>query len=633
MAVVTDAYDRVTMALDNATGFHPTSGGDWRCPAHDDSNASLSVNRNDKGVLLHCHAGCPVDDVLAAVGLSKTDLFDEPAKGNGKAEIIATYDYTDEQGTLLFQVVRLAPKDFRQRRPDGRGGWEWKMTGTRRVPYRLPKVINAVTNGYTVFICEGEKDVHALEGAGEVATCNPGGAGKWRPEFAEFFVGADVVVVADKDRPGRIHARRVADSLEGKVERVTVVEAVTGKDVYDHLAAGHRVDDLFILDRAEIEGGEEEPPPPEPPPDYDGEPQGEADVVVLPSPFEIMDAAELVRRVRSKPPVGWLIQPVWPADAYGVLAAEQKAGKTWANLDLVVSVASGTPWMGIYPVQRPGQVLVFLGEGGERKMLRRLEAICAQRGLVLEDLPIRLCFRVPHLTSGDHMERLKMELEAHPPVLVVVDPLYLAARGAKGSQLYEMGEHLEAVQQVAQRHDAALLIVHHWNKTGEGKGAKRMTGVGPGEWGRVLISVSVRSKTTDKATRATQAVLDWEFEGDEIPEMEVRTMRRVWSEDPDDLDSPMHYEVCEVEMTDEDEGDPDGYSPSVRKVLSLLTDEWMTVQHIGDLTAESGRPLKKRTIQEALKQLHKDGKAQPFGSVGEAYRWRLQPSWTTGEGE
>lgn len=42
--------------------------------------------------------------------------------------IVATYDYTDAHGELLFQVVRYHPKDFRQRRPDGKGGWVWKLT-------------------------------------------------------------------------------------------------------------------------------------------------------------------------------------------------------------------------------------------------------------------------------------------------------------------------------------------------------------------------------------------------------------------------------------------------------------------------------------------------------------------------
>jgi len=86
----------------------------------------------------------------------------------------------------------------------------WKLGETRRVLYRLPQVIEAVKAGKTIYIPEGEKDVHAIEQAGGVATCNPGGAGKWKREYAESLRGAQVVVVADKDTPGRKHARDVA---------------------------------------------------------------------------------------------------------------------------------------------------------------------------------------------------------------------------------------------------------------------------------------------------------------------------------------------------------------------------------------------------------------------------------------
>ena len=44
------------------------------------------------------------------------------ATRNGKA-IAAIYDYSDATGRLVFQVVRFDPKDFRQRRPNGNGGW------------------------------------------------------------------------------------------------------------------------------------------------------------------------------------------------------------------------------------------------------------------------------------------------------------------------------------------------------------------------------------------------------------------------------------------------------------------------------------------------------------------------------
>ena len=101
-------------------------------------------------------------------------------RANSQHKIVASYDYTDEFGTLLFQVVRLAPKTFRQRRPDGKGGWIWNLEGVTRVLYRLPDLMEALALERRVFVVEGEKDVESLARLGIVATCNPGGAGKWR---------------------------------------------------------------------------------------------------------------------------------------------------------------------------------------------------------------------------------------------------------------------------------------------------------------------------------------------------------------------------------------------------------------------------------------------------------------------
>ena len=185
------AFDRVRNALSEATGYTPPrEGGDWRCPAHDDESPSLSLKNGDGKVILHCHVGCDPKDVVAALGLRTADLWDEPRAANAPpSREVAAYDYTDEAGALLFQVVRYEPKAFRQRRPDGNGGWVWKLDDTRRVLYRL-RVIEAVASDELVFVVEGEKDVHAVERAGYTATCNSGGAstspkaaGKWRPSI------------------------------------------------------------------------------------------------------------------------------------------------------------------------------------------------------------------------------------------------------------------------------------------------------------------------------------------------------------------------------------------------------------------------------------------------------------------
>lgn len=218
-----------------------------KCPAHDDHRQSLSLGVGDDGrVLVNCHAGCAPDAVCEALGITLADLFAEEPSGNGKREIVATYDYVDERGELLYQVVRFTPKDFRQRRPDGAGGWTWKVAGTRRVLYRLQQVLFTAAIGGTVYVVEGEKDVHALEAAGVVATTSPAGAGKWRPEYSEALTGAHVVVVADRDDPGRQHALQVAASLEGKAQSVRILEAAVGKDAADHLAAGKTVQELVV---------------------------------------------------------------------------------------------------------------------------------------------------------------------------------------------------------------------------------------------------------------------------------------------------------------------------------------------------------------------------------------------------
>ena len=228
-------------------------GGCWmaRCPAHEDRQASLSIARGtEQPVVLHCQAGCDTDSVLAAIGMTTADISvpkdDHAERGewtpHGPA--VAAYDYTDEDGQLLFQVCRTAGKQFPQRCPDpsAKSGWRWRLGNTRRVLYRLPKVIDAVARGEIIYVCEGEKDVHALEHAGAVATCNPGGAGKWKQDYDPFFTGASVVIVADKDEPGRKHALSVATALREVAADVQVVEALTGKDAADHIAAGYALD-------------------------------------------------------------------------------------------------------------------------------------------------------------------------------------------------------------------------------------------------------------------------------------------------------------------------------------------------------------------------------------------------------
>lgn len=345
--------------------------------------------------------------------------------------------------------------------------------------------------------------------------------------------------------------------------------------------------------------------------------------------FAIDDLGAILARVDAAPPPAYLIRGVMAGADYGMFAAEFKAGKTWAMTDLAVSVASSTPWLGMFEVDAPGPVLLFAGEGGERKIARRFRAVCESRGIDPSGLPIRVCLRVPHLTSAAAMCLVEEEIAQGRPKLVIIDPLYLAARGAKGSDLYEMGAHLEGAQAICQRHGAALLIAHHWNKTGEGRGAKRMSGAGPDAWGRVLISAAKVASHTDPSTLATTVTLELDFQGDEIAERTVRIRRKVWADDPNDISSALHYEVEQLDNSEAASRSDDGLRPSHRRVLNVLiaANDWRTRHEIQDALASDDTglsPLKTRTIQDALARLGEVDLVEPLGVLGgQAGKWRI----------
>lgn len=252
------AFDLVTEALERA-GCHTTQGGRQRsytCPGHEDQRPSLSITDGQDRVLIKCHAGCDVDDLLDKLGLARADLFDhQPERNLERRRVVAEYPYTDENGTLLYVKVRFQPKHFLVKRPDGHGGWEWGIgAGTPRVLYRLPRIIAAGPDDL-VWLPEGEKDVHALEARGQVATTNYDGASdsgerpKWRAEYCRYFTGRQVRIVADRDDKGRAHAEYIELCLTGIARAVEVVEAAQGKDASDHFGAGLGVGDFVRWSR------------------------------------------------------------------------------------------------------------------------------------------------------------------------------------------------------------------------------------------------------------------------------------------------------------------------------------------------------------------------------------------------
>lgn len=197
-----------------------------KCPAHDDKRASLSIaNGEDGRILVNCHAGCSSEAICSALGLTLKDLYAEPLQKppqtGCKPRIVATYNYTDENGKLLAQKQRRADKTFMWRRPDGSGGWKYDRKGVKPMLYHTAEAVKADS----VFLVEGEKDADTMKRLGKAAVSPPDGAGgKWKENYTQILKDKHVIIIADNDAPGRKFAIGTAGILSGEAKTVKVLD-------------------------------------------------------------------------------------------------------------------------------------------------------------------------------------------------------------------------------------------------------------------------------------------------------------------------------------------------------------------------------------------------------------------------
>jgi putative DNA primase/helicase len=440
--------------LDRFERTHRLRDGEWMalCPAHTDRNPSLHVSHGDDRWLLHCHAGCATEDVLAAAGLSWSDLRE--SNSNGHLDEEAVYRYLNEQGKPLFEVVRFTGKQFRQRLPDG----SWGLNGARRVLYRLPQALEAVKQGQEILIVEGEKDVHALERLGIPATTNPAGAGKWRDEYSEALRDAKVVIVADHDEPGREHARQIAESLNGIAAEIDVVECTKGKDISEHLAAGGTIAGLVDVDDEFFSFVS-------PPRDEKKEkkakngadPHSRAENGVEDSSHEPF-AAPMSEKLAGVPP-----EPNWFWDGYlspgalTLLAGRPKVGKTTLLFPLIAALEQGRPFL-----DRPTFATRVLMLSEERE-----QTLAEKRQLYLHDADPLLLMR--HEQGGrswpELVEQARAYCAEHDIGVLVIDT-WDKWTGLRGDDESKAGAVIEALEplMLAAGDGLAVLIVAHQRK-------------------------------------------------------------------------------------------------------------------------------------------------------------------------
>jgi hypothetical protein len=416
-------------------------------PGHSKQDRSLAVMpaTDGDGFVVHSHAGDDAivckDHVRSKLGLPSFQPQNGRLSSPTSRKFVKSYDYTDENGEMLFQVVRYEPKDFRQRRPDGAGGWISNLEGVRRVPYRLSELIEALSNERPVFVVEGEKDADALWNQNIPTTCNPAGAGKWRDEYSEHFRDAKVYVIPDNDKPGRDHAQQVMESLTraGATARVVDLPGVPDKgDVSDWLKAGGTAEQLYAI--------AEKPAQTEPLAGWRS---------------HTISAAALQHKTF---PVVTQVVPGLIVEGLSILAGKPKVGKSWAALDICIGAASGKQiFGGIEPIS--GDVLYCALEDTQRRLQSRTTRLLGVYG---DQWPERLTLatRWRRLDDGGVDDVAAWADSVTSPRLVVLDTLAgVRPQRLVGDQLYD-GDYraLLGLHTLAGERGLAVLVLHHTRK-------------------------------------------------------------------------------------------------------------------------------------------------------------------------
>jgi hypothetical protein len=426
-----------------------------RCPLHEENSASFSMNLQSG--LWTCHARCRHGNFLQlcerieAQGRHRQGIH-LPADTREEIESerllehagrkFSVYPYCDENSTELYRVVRIdnvdGTKCFRSEAPSADGRYTSGIQDLRRVLYQLPELRAAEL----VLIAEGEKCVDAVRalglsriaGCAVTATCNYGGANKWRPDYNDCLKGKRIVILPDNDEAGRQHALSVAEQLNPFAKEVKIINlpSLPAKgDVVEFIAAhGDKASQelLTLIDSTHIWRT------PDP---------------ARATPLQVMTVADLF--ATSAQQLDWLVDHLLLASGLSLIAAKPKTGKSTQGRNLLLKVARGEPFLGRRV--KAGPVIYVCLEDSipiVRDHFKRL-------GVTQSD-PILF---ISHELTTDELRAVIAE---HRPVLVVIDPFYRFARIRQVDDYVQNQQALAAVDRLCREFGVHICLVHHASK-------------------------------------------------------------------------------------------------------------------------------------------------------------------------
>ncbi len=474
--------ERVLSRLDHVRKLS-TPGWSARCPAHQDRHPSLSVGVGKEGrVLCHCHAGCPPERVVEALGLTMADLF--PARAPARARTprpgITVLDLAVDKGLPWQLLVNADVLDephgsvrITYYLPDGtrapryrirtalaaREGSLWNRGEGEIVPYGLERLENARKLGQLVLV-EGESDVWTLVFHKIPALGIPGAemVKTLKPDYLEGI--GHLAVIQEPDAGGASFVTHVAALLRtwqwpGRAYALTLPGAKDPNDLHKRdwkafpAAFQQAFEQATLIWEPPVSTVREETP--------------------AASPAGLIPLQTLLARSFSTS--SWVVRDLLPVGLV-LLAGKPKHGKSWLALSAALAIASGGPLLDAYEAER-GEVLYLSLEDTERRLHERVKQLLAARSTPLPQpdtsTGIEFALAWPRLEQGG-LEQLDAYIAAHPRLrAIVIDTWAVIAPHPKGSvrPQYE-GDYaaLTPLKRLAEAHHLAIVLVHHLRKAG-----------------------------------------------------------------------------------------------------------------------------------------------------------------------
>ena len=423
-------------------GRNPRKEGNrWMafCPSHPDGQKrgrrSLSIGVGQNGqVILNCFAGCKFEDILRDLGISAPPSSSRSAANlkTSSDEGNTFFDYTDKQGNPLYRVVRTPAKKFRMEVPDSSGGWKIaKGDISQKVPFRLPRVLEAIKREETIFVVEGEKCVCSLEDLDLVATTSANGASgarQWE-KWGEYFKDAKIVILPDNDEPGRKFAREVEEHLAGVAEvSILFLPGLPEKgDVAD-----------FIEEKRKKGKGKDEI---------------REELLLRSKRVQESSLGFTVDEIpEDLPPLRWLIPGILH-EGLTILAGRPKTGKSILALNWAMKCA------------REGKKVLFYAlEDSKRRIAERTKNFSKEP--LEKKRKLRFFNELPRIDKHGGI-KLERDIQRHNPDLVVIDVLARIqpkSRGRNNAYIEEYAQMEYFQNIIAAFPGISLLLVHHTRK-------------------------------------------------------------------------------------------------------------------------------------------------------------------------